>query len=277
MSEAKTYSTKDLIGTRVVGGKDGTKRIGKVRRFVFHPTEKRVVGFIVKRPDVALMFRRKDLFVALDGFDWEDGRIRLPDDGKDGTGAAACKRLGLDWDRCTLWEGMPILTMGGEECGYVGDVTFLRESGKIVSFTVEKGAMNKALLGTMDVPASFVKGFRTGIGGVELNVAVESGEGEGEALRGAILVSDDVLDLAAEGGLAQKAGEGAARAHAHYEQAKAQAKPKMHEAAKATEEAVNKGSFMLGRQIGRSKGMFKAFKDEYDRAVADDEPKKLSK
>ena len=37
-STADTLSTKALYGVRVVGGRSGDKRIGKVRRFVFHPT-----------------------------------------------------------------------------------------------------------------------------------------------------------------------------------------------------------------------------------------------
>ena len=60
-------TTKELAGLKVYGGRKG-KRIGKVRHFVFHPTEKRLIGFTVKRPDAALMFKRKDLFVALGGY-----------------------------------------------------------------------------------------------------------------------------------------------------------------------------------------------------------------
>ena len=71
----KLTTTDELTGVRVIGGKKGTKRIGKVRRFVFHPKEKRVVGFVVKRPDLRWMFRRKDLFVAVSGYEIEDGRI----------------------------------------------------------------------------------------------------------------------------------------------------------------------------------------------------------
>ena len=69
-------STNQLMNKKVIapqGRKEKEKRIGKVRRFVFHPREKRCIGFIVKRPDAALMFRRKDLFVAID-------RIRIEED-----------------------------------------------------------------------------------------------------------------------------------------------------------------------------------------------------
>ena len=97
----KLTTTDELTGVRVIGGKKGTKRIGKVRRFVFHPKEKRVVGFVVKRPDLLWMFRRKDLFVAVSGYEIEDGRIVVSNDPA-ATNRAACKALGVDWDACVL-------------------------------------------------------------------------------------------------------------------------------------------------------------------------------
>ena len=62
---SKLITTHELTGTRVLGGKKGTKRIGKIRRFVFHPKEKRVIGFVVKRPDLLWMFHRADVFLSL--------------------------------------------------------------------------------------------------------------------------------------------------------------------------------------------------------------------
>ena len=73
-------TTKELYNVRVMGGKNATKRIGKVRAFVYHPKERRCIGIMVKRPDLLWMFHRKDLFVSLDGFEFEDGRVALADD-----------------------------------------------------------------------------------------------------------------------------------------------------------------------------------------------------
>ena len=107
MSE-NLITTKELPNRRVVDGKRG-KRIGKVRRFVFHPSEKRCIGFLVKRPDAALMFHRKDLFVALGGFDIDvDGDIVVHDDAS-ATDRGAIKALGVDWDACVIWVGMPVI------------------------------------------------------------------------------------------------------------------------------------------------------------------------
>lgn len=284
MASSKTYSTSELSGTRVVGGKKGDSRIGKVDRFVFHPKSKRCVGFLVKRPDLALMFHRRDLFVPIDGFSIEDGRVALPYREKEMEGKGAVERLGLDWDSCVLWEGMPIITENGTECGTVGDIVFTRATGKIVSVAANKGATAKALLGEMVIPANMIKGFKTGIG-VELDAGQEEDD---DPVYGAILVSDEVLAVQTEGGLAETAGQQAAIAQDKLRKTVAKAKPKADEAvksagkaakaagdavsktSKAAGEAVNKGAYATGRQLGRAKGMFAAFKDEYDKAVSDD-------
>ena len=104
MARKKLVTSHDIRKLRVVGGKKGTKRIGKVKSCVFHPTERRCIGFIVKRPDLLWMFHRKDTFVALGGFDFADGRIRVKPDAPT-SGHAVCRAMGLDWDKCVLWEG----------------------------------------------------------------------------------------------------------------------------------------------------------------------------
>ena len=266
MAKAKTYSTQQLSGVRVVGGKDGESRIGKVDRFVFHPSSKRCVGFTVNRPDLALMFHRRDLFIPLDGFTVEDGRITLPYKDKEMEGKGALERLGLDWDACVLWEGMPILTESGKECGTVGDIVFEKITGKIVSVAANKGSTAKTLLGEQVIPASMIRGFKLGAG-VELNIT----ENEDDIQYGAILVSDEVLRLKSEGGIAEAAGQQAALAQHKARTTVAKAKPKVDQATKAAGGAVNKGAYATGRQLRRAKGMFAAFKDEYDKAKADDE------
>ena len=93
MARKKLVTSHDIRKLRVVGGKKGTKRIGKVKSCVFHPTERRCIGFIVKRPDLLWMFHRKDIFVALGGFDFADGRIRVKPDAPT-SGHAVCRAMG---------------------------------------------------------------------------------------------------------------------------------------------------------------------------------------
>ena len=126
-------TTKDFMGLRAVSETKG-KKIGKVRRAVFHPTERRCIGLMVKRPDAALMFHRKDLFVALNGFDIEEGEIVVHDD-SEATEKGAIKALGIDWDTTVIWVGMPVMTKAGEFLGFVDVVTFDRNTGLVESLT----------------------------------------------------------------------------------------------------------------------------------------------
>ena len=260
----KLITTHELTGVRVVGGKNGTKRIGKVRRFVFHPKEKRVVGFVVKRPDLLWMFRRKDLFVAVSGYEIEDGRIVVSNDPA-ATNRAACKALGVDWDACVLWVGLPVMTEDGDALGVVGSVTFDRKTGAVDSITTDSGATANALLGKREIPANLVKGFRRGMGAALAQTGAEGKESE-EVVLGAILVAEEARDIAVEGGLAEKAGEATAVVVDKAHTAVDKAKPVASAAAKKTGEVVNKGAYATGKQIAATKGMFSGFKEEYDKA-----------
>ena len=261
---SKLITTNELTGVRVVGGKNGTKRIGKVRRFVFHPKEKRCVGFIVKRPDLLWMFRRKDKFVSIEGYDLVDGRIAIRDV-PEATDRAACKALGVDWDSCVLWVGLPVMTEDGSAFGTVGNVTFNRITGTVDSFDTDSGATANALLGKRTVPADLITGFRRGMGVALAQVGSEGVAVENPDL-GAILVSNEVKALAPEGGAAEKAGQVTAVAVDKVQQTVDKAKPVVSNAAKVTGEAVNKGAYATGRQIAKSKTMFSDFKEEYDKA-----------
>ena len=276
----RLVTTKSLVGMRAVSQAKGRK-IGKVYRFVFHPSEKRVVGFTVKRPDAALMFHRKDLFVALNGFHKEDGVIVVHDDA-DATDRGAIKALGIDWDACVIWVGMPVITQSGDFLGYVDVVTFDGETGAVRGFTVENGMADHVVLGKRSIPASLIKGFRRGQGIALVPMGEQaSADEEGSAETGAILVSDEALDTTSEGGVAEAAGKASAVvAHKAKKRVKKvkrtvddkveQAKPTAQRVAAKTGEAVEAGSFAVGKQLGKATGMFAAFKEEFDKASKGD-------
>ena len=249
---SKLITTHELTGVRVVGGKNGTKRIGKVRRFVFHPKEKRCVGFIVKRPDLLWMFRRKDKFVSIEGYDIVDGRIAIRNV-PEATDRAACKALGVSWDDCVLWVGLPVMTEDGTSLGMVGNVTFNRITGMVDTFDTDSGATANALLGKRTIPADLVKGFRRGMGAALAQVGSEGRETD-EVVLGAMLVDDAAKDLVAEGGVAEKAGAVTAVAVDKVHTTVDRAKPVVSEAAKKTGEVVNKGAYATGKQIAATKG-----------------------
>lgn len=305
-------STNQLMNKKVIapqGRKEKEKRIGKVRRFVFHPREKRCIGFIVKRPDAALMFRRKDLFVAIDRIRIEEDEVHV--EGTDGSmGPSAIKRLGVEWNNCVLWVGMQVISESGEGLGNVGNVLFDEGTGKVSAIELDSGATARALLGKSTIPADLIKGFRFGVGsrlsGYQDEVADDE-EGEEDLQEedlGAILVSDEALELQPEGGLAEKAGRASvtaavkgreaaekakvagadlaekvkAKSAEVAEQTKAsveESKPQMKEAGKKAEEVMNKGAYMTGVQIEKSKKMFAGFMDNYRKALnGEDEDEK---
>lgn len=261
---SKLITTHELTGVRVLGGKNGRKRIGKVRRFVFHPKEKRCIGFIVKRPDLLWMFRRKDRFVSIEGYDIVDGRIVVRNT-PEATGRSACKELGVDWDLCVLWVGLPVMTEDGEAFGIVGNVTFDRITGAVDTIETDAGATANALLGKRVIPADLIMGFRRGMGAALAQTGDEAQQDDDPVL-GAILVSDEARQLPVEGGVAEKAGKATAVAVDKAKTTVDKAKPVVSEAAKKTGEAVNKGAYATGKQIAKSKTMFSDFKEEYDKA-----------
>ena len=274
---ATLVTTKELQGRKVVGGKK-RKRIGKVRRFVFHPTERRCIGFLVKRPDAALMFHRKDLFVALNGFDLDEGDVVVRDDPQ-ATDSGAVKALGVNWDACVIWVGMPVMTEGGDLLGYVDVVAFDRQTGAVDHLTTEEGAANSVVLGKRIIPGRLIRGFKRGAGVALVPVDEYQGEDTGDvAEMGAILVADEAAELGTQGGVAAAAGKatavaadkakrGAAKAKAAAAEKAERAKPTAQKVAQRTEEAANAGAFAVGKQLGRATGMFAAFKEEYDKAA----------
>lgn len=257
----REYALSELAGCVVrESGKKKDKRIGKVHSFVFHPRKRAVVGFTVKRPDIALMAHRPDLFVAYDAFDVVKGDLVVSDESAS-TGKAACKRLGVDWDECVIWQGMPLLTEDGKRLGLVGDVRFCTEDGSVICLMVDRGISADILLGLTELPARYIKGFKLGVGD-PLSL-----EDEDDFAHGAIIVADEALDVASQGGLAEQAGMASAQVADKVSRAVDRARPAANEAVHKAEDAVNKGAYAVGRQLSRTKGMFGRFKEEYRRAL----------
>lgn len=276
VSAAALTGMKAWMGRPKKNEPDAVKKMGRVRACVFHPKQKRCVGLLVKRPDVALMFHRADLFVAVNGYDIVDGALVIRDDAA-ATDRGACKALGIDLDDCVLWLGLAVMCQDGTSFGTVGDVLFHPQTGAVEMLVVSKGATANTLLGKLNVPAQDVLGFKRGMG-TQLYMADDD---DRNAL-GCIVVSDRVKQMEVSGGVAEKAGEATAvaadKAKRAVRKVKPQAqaavdaaKPVAQKAAKAASEAVDKGAFATGRQIGRATGMFGSFADNFKKAMADDD------
>ncbi|MDR1422489.1 MAG: PRC-barrel domain containing protein [Coriobacteriales bacterium] len=254
-------STREFTGVRVLGGRNGTRRIGKVLRAVFHPDDYRLVGYLIARPDLLFMFKRPDRFLAYDAFRVVDGRVVATID-HDSWDSAACRRLGLDWDACLILEGMPVLAGEGEAVtamGRVSAVDYDERTGKTLALEVVDSVASRALLGVSRIPIELIEDCRDA----------------------QLIVREEAASIATEGGLAAKAGEGVAvagdalvKGATKVRAAAGEASKKVGKTAgealdvgsKALGKGIGVGSRAVGKQMKRTKGMFKAFRDEYRKA-----------
>lgn len=263
--------TKDLSTRKVwterprKNDPDATKKVGRIHAFVFHPKEPRLVGFLIKRPDIALMFHRKDLFVAFNGWHVQDGDIVLNDD----TGSkdrSACKELGINLDDCVIWVGLPAITQDGTQLGFVDSVSFDSETGRVCAVEISQGATANTLLGRRSLPPEDICGFKRGIG-TRLYMA----DDDDDRALGALLVRDTAKDAPVVGGAAEKAGTATAIATDKVTRTYKKVKPKVQkaskEASKTAGDAIEKGVYATGKQIGRTKGMFKNFANEFKKGM----------
>ena len=210
------------------------KRLGRLHHLVFSPDGRRVVGAMVKRPDVAGMVKREDQFVALDRiFEYENGVIVQGDDAFDG---AAAKRLGIDLDRCLIWDGMDVVTEKGDPLGYVVDIEFDGTTGELRQVNSVDSGMSQSLVGSVPIPGDLVLGYRAG----------------------AMVVKNEAKDLQLTGGIMGAAGTAVGKAQV-------KAKEAGEKTGKVVGEAVDKGSFALGRAIGHAR-------NAVQEAMADDDP-----
>ncbi len=190
------------------------------------------------------MFKRKDRFLAFDAYKIEDGRVVATID-RDSWDGLACKRIGINWDECLILEGMVVVTRSGKKLGTVNSIDFDKSTRKASELKVTEGATSKAIIGSTNIPLDLIVGYKDG----------------------ALVAEPPAAKIKAEGGLAAKAGEQTAIAtHAIKEKTKdvrAAAGNLGKKASQSAGKAVDSGSKALGKQLGKTKGMFKAFKDEY--------------
>lgn len=240
-----------LVGSRVyVHGKQtkkqrkndqpaDPKKIGKVHNLVFS-ADSRVVGVMLKRPDIAGMVKRDDRFIPLDALKFVDAGVICRGE-KGDFDKDACKRLSLDLDHCIIWGGADVYCESGKFLGYVMDARVDVETGEVDCFCVQEGSAASSLVGTFDIPAAWVIRYD----------------------RGRMIVKDQAAKIELSGGLAGKAGEG-------YAAAKEGAKQAASKAGAAASVAVDKGSHGLGKVIGKAKvGVQRAVEDFQEASGAD--------
>lgn len=228
-------TTKEVRGVKVVRpnkpGKEYTKdglprhrrKIGKIYKTVFSPDGLRVVGFIVRRPDLLWMFKRPERFLALDALDVQDGLI-VPSRGADSWDDRAIKRMDVDYDTCIIWEGIQVKTSDGANLGHVSEISFDEKTGDLNSLYLDDGGAARALIGAVEIPAELMVGYKKGM----------------------LVVKPEAADLLPSGGLAAKAGEATAKIGQEAREGAAKA-------GQAASKAVDAGTYGIGKALGSMK------------------------
>ena len=127
------------------------KKLGRVHFPVFMPNGTRVVGFMIKLPDIVGMVKQPDKFVPLDALEMYEG-VPCVVDTKENFDAPAAKRLGIDLDRCLIWTGMDVRTKSGKSVGYCAEAAFDSKTGEVDHFQLTGGMASSALLGDIQMP-----------------------------------------------------------------------------------------------------------------------------
>lgn len=242
----------DLDRLPVMGEKSRSgvrKRVGKVVDVIFRPDKPVAIGFVVARPDVLLIFRRKDLILALDRATVLADKVVV--DGKAAWGAAAAKRLGVSWDSAVIWRGMPVRTANGKALGYVRDAVIDENDGSVNGLGLTSGIAADVAVGTVDMPARLIKGW------------------DGSA----IVVEEEAKRIESDGGVAAVAGRATAVAQDRASKAAGVAAKGAKTAAAYTKSAVKVAARSdTAKRVG---GFLKSMKDQIVDAagVPDDDDK----
>ena len=144
-------------------------------------------------------------------------------------------------------EGMEVKTSDGVEIGRVDELSFDERTGELNSLFLDDGATSRALLGSIEIPAALMVGYKKGI----------------------LIVKPEARDLMPSGGLAAKAGEASAKVSTTA--AKSQAA-----ATEATAKAIESGTVAVGKGVGRIKNSVTGAVDGFKRESGMGEKKKAA-
>ena len=205
-----SFSTADYFGRQVYLTTDETddcvtvKKIGRLHHFIF--TQNKCVGVLVKRPDVALMFHRKDIFAPLAAINFQTRTIILDAD-YEKQGNEFLKQSKIKLTQTFVYDGMTVQCESGRVLGCIDSVV-CSSGGQISSIQISDGATSDKLLGLRTLPAELLIGMKSGTGAARL-VSTDGGEDEGV---GVFVVKDEAENVKLKGGATQKLAVGTIKA-----------------------------------------------------------------
>jgi uncharacterized protein YrrD len=169
------------------------KRLGVVRRVLFHPSEPVAVGLMVARPAAAGLVDLKPRYIPISpeliASIESEGRVVWPSE-KLPNVAASESEAGCAWDETVIWRNMPVRVKDDATLGVVEDVVFSRKTARVLKVVLSEGTVADMAVGRTTVPGELVVGF------------------DGEA----VVLETAYLDIPPSGGVAAVSGKGAAYA-----------------------------------------------------------------
>ena len=275
LARLKVYTFKKQSKKQVEAGEQPQpKKLGRVHNLVFYPDGRRVVGIMVKRPDIAGMVKQADRFLALDAMDVREGGIvcTREKDGFDDAEAASALvgsfEIPAAWvlryskgtmvvrdEAATLQLSGGLAGKAGEGYAVVKDKAkeTVAKAGAAAGEAVDKGS--HALGGAL---GRLGAGMKQAVG----NFQDESGvgrkpTGEKAVAKGGKSVADVAARTAgAKSATAKPAAASRARASAKPSSAN---KPQTDDVSKA----AGKAARAVGEQLGKTSGMFSGFLREF--------------
>lgn len=239
------------------------KSVGRIHLFIFDG--KRCAGILVKRPDVALMFRRKDLFAAFPAIEVMDGSFIISSD-YDKLSNSYLRENNIHLASTVVWDGMDVYTESGERLGSIDTVAINSQTGYIDHIIVSFGATSNALLGKRKLDFDMLIGFGTG-GGARLLTTDKHDTGE----CGCIIVKDSARNIQMEGGAAEKAAKASVKAQVVAKKTakdiSEKAKPAYEKAKDVAGKAAKEGASVAGKKYQETKDGILGFKDEFLKAM----------
>lgn len=269
-----SFFTAELIGKQAYLTTDESddevvvEKVGRIHFFVF--AKNRCIGILVKRPDAALMFRRKDLFAPISSCAFQEKAVIIDKDYKE-AGEKFLKENNLSLAKTFVWDAMDVFTQSGTKLGSV-DTIECKDNGEVIHMKVTNGGAADALLGRRDIPANLILGMKQGSGGARLMSTDKDRTDEG---MGALLVSDEAGKLSMDGGAAEKAALGTVAAKEKATQAadfvKENAGPAAEKAKEVATKAASDGTKFVGKKYEETKSGILGFKDEFLKSLNGEE------
>lgn len=236
------------------------KKAGRIHFFAFD-LENRCVGIFVKRPDVALMFQRHDLFAPLSACSFNDEGVILDSNYKMITNDL--KKDGLDPKLALVLDGMYVFTENGEQIGIVDDINCDVKSGAIENIVVSGGGVADCLLGKCVLDASLIIGVKTGSGSTKLMTT----DDKSDTGLGALIVKEESKLIKADGGLVKKVAISSVKAKNKTSQVvgsvKDRTSPRVNFAKEKAGSYAKKGKKVAIKTISDTKKGIVGFKDEF--------------